>query len=81
LACHHKPGQADRNQSQGKQTPRHRRAPVLNERLEFKHSFEKKARRARGKYVTFFGAALLTSQAAGAAIDSKSLSKSAFSGF
>ena len=29
------------------------RTPVLNERLEFKHLFEKKARRAQGKYVTF----------------------------
>jgi hypothetical protein len=27
--------------------------PFLNERLKFKHTFEKKARRTRGKYVTF----------------------------
>jgi hypothetical protein len=53
LACHHKSCQADRDQSCREQTLRHCQSSVLNGRSEFKHLFEKKARRAQGKYVTF----------------------------
>jgi hypothetical protein len=53
LACHHKSCQADRDQSRREQTLRHCQSSVLNGRSEFKHLFEKKARRAQGKYVTF----------------------------
>jgi hypothetical protein len=53
LACHHKSRQADRDQSCREQTLGHCQNSVLNGRSEFKHLFEKKARRAQGKYVTF----------------------------
>jgi hypothetical protein len=53
LACHHKSCQAYRDQSRREQTLRHCQSSVLNGRSEFKHLFEKKARRAQGKHVTF----------------------------
>jgi cytochrome c553 len=53
LARHHKSSQADRDRSKREKTFRHHPSSVSNGRLKLKHSFEKKARRAWGKYVTF----------------------------
>jgi hypothetical protein len=63
LAWHCEPGQAECEQS-GEQTRGLCHCPtplinVSNDRLKFKHLFEKKARHINGNYVTFFGHAAL----------------------